>query len=377
MEDRDLFFRMVQGQIGYTFQNIDLLHQAFVRRSFTEENGGQNNEILEFIGDKALDFAVVRMLIQKYGCLANGDPIDGTKLSAWEWEFKRQREIGTVPKVNEFICNHSEGQLTKIKSRMVEKKTLARRIDELGFAEGLVMGNSDIQNNVQEELSVKEDLFEAIMGAVALDSGWDFGRIQSVAEVMLEPDTFLQTNEDTNYVRLIQEWEMQKNGVIPWYQYKEATYTSSWYMPFNGISDNPPMSDYSKLNFHCYLKLLNDLPIFRAFGASKSDARMAVCKLAYKYLEDHDLLFTIQDEIANPNKAEAINQLEILARRGYFSIPTYDFNQRHDKNGNPIWECECHIVEYDTYFCAKSSSKKDAKKAAAFEMLKYVLSKGE
>lgn len=377
--DRDLFFKMVQGQIGYQFKNIDLLHQAFVRCSFTEENGGQNNEVLEFIGDKALDFAVVRMLAQRYGRLANGDPIDGTKLSVWEREFKRQREreTGTAPKVNEFICEHSEGQLTKIKSRMVEKKTLSRRIDELGFAEGLVMGNSDIQNNVQDEPSVKEDLFEAILGAVALDSGWDFSRIQSAAEIMLEPDSFLQADEDTNYVRLIQEWEIQKNGVIPWYQYKEATYTSTWYFPFDGISDHPPTSDYAKLNFHCYLKLLNDLPIFRAFGTSKSEARMAVCKLAYDYLEKHKLLFTIRDEIENPNKAEAINQLEILARRGYFSIPTYDFEQGYDKDGNPVWKCKCHIAEYDTYFTAKSSSKKDAKKSVAFEMLKYVLSEGK
>ena len=45
---------MVQAQIGYTFQNLDLLRQAFIRRSYTEEHGGENNEVLEFIGDKAL-----------------------------------------------------------------------------------------------------------------------------------------------------------------------------------------------------------------------------------------------------------------------------------------------------------------------------------
>lgn len=100
---------------------------------------------------------------------------------------------------------------------------------------------------------------------------------------------------------------------------------------------------------------------------------MAVCKVAYEHLQKQNLLFSIRDEIENPSKSQAINQLEILARRGYFSIPTYDFKQEYDKNGNPIWECECHIKEYDTYYSAKSSSKKDAKKSAAFEMLKYVL----
>ena len=57
--DRDLGFKMVQGQIGYDFKNIDLLNQAFTRRSYSEENGGENNEVLEFIGDKVLDLAEI------------------------------------------------------------------------------------------------------------------------------------------------------------------------------------------------------------------------------------------------------------------------------------------------------------------------------
>jgi len=52
-----------------------------------------------------------------------------------------------------------------------------------------------------------------------------------------------------------------------------------------------------------------------------------------------------------PNKEKAINQLETLARRGYFSIPVYDFNQEYDKNGNPIWNCECFIDEVEKSFC--------------------------
>ena len=83
--------------------------------------------------------------------------------------------------------------------------------------------------------------------------------------------------------------------------------------------------------------------------------------------------FSIRDEIENPNRDEAIGQLEILARRGYFSIPTYDFTQEYDNNGNPVWKSECHIAEYDVYCDADSSSKKDAKKDSAYEMLLYVL----
>ena len=53
----------IQRQIGYEFKNLDLLQQAFTRRSFSEENGGENNEVLEFIGDKVLDLFVVKLLI--------------------------------------------------------------------------------------------------------------------------------------------------------------------------------------------------------------------------------------------------------------------------------------------------------------------------
>jgi hypothetical protein len=53
----------IEKVIGYTFKNKALLRQAFTRRSFTQENGGQNNEILEFIGDKVLDVTVVKILI--------------------------------------------------------------------------------------------------------------------------------------------------------------------------------------------------------------------------------------------------------------------------------------------------------------------------
>ena len=131
--------------------------------------------------------------------------------------------------------------------------------------------------------------------------------------------------------------------------------------------------NYSKLKYHCYLKLLDSLPVFCGFGISIREARMAACKLAYEYLGRNDMLPSIRDEIENPNREDAINQLEILARRGYFSIPTYEFNEEHDDNGNPIWTCECHIEEQDCYFDETSSSKKDAKKGAAYGMLMYVL----
>ena len=346
----ELLWKLVQQQIGnYQFNNLDLLKQAFTRRSYTAENGGENNEVLEFIGDKALDYAVVRILTNHFGQVKTDKP-------------------------STFFSELNEGQLTQLKSRMVNKRTLARRIDELGFSEHLVMGKSDIANNIQREASVKEDLFEAIIGAVALDSDWDQKKIQGVVETMLVPDDFLHDDPNTNYVRLIQEWEMQKNGCIPWYKYREASYSSTLFSESNTVYQNLPTEcDHSKIKYRCYLKLLDSLPVFCGFGASQREARMAVCREAYMYLNRKGMLFNIQDEIEEPSHDMAINQLEILARRGYFSIPSYEYTEEHDEDGKSVWKCECQIEEKEYTSECISSSKKDAKKGAAYDMLFYVL----
>ena len=69
----------------------------------------------------------------------------------------------------------------------------------------------------------------------------------------------------------------------------------------------------------------------------------------------------------------AINQLETLARRDYFDLPEYKYTESYDNDGNPIWQVTCMINGFDKVFNATSTSKKAAKKKAAFKMLNYVL----
>lgn len=351
MEKEDFIF--IQDQIGYNFQNTDLLQQAFIRRSYSKEYGGEDNEVLEFIGDKVLDLIVVKLLTEKYGCFI-GDYED----------FNPNEEF------DEFVCSKNEADLTELKKKLVQKKTLAERIDVLNLSDYLIMGNSDIQNNINEEISVKEDLFEAIIGAVALDSDWDMEELQDVVQIMLDPDSYFKDDMDVNYVELIQEWTLKRYGMLPRYHFEKAypaallTNLATISSPYNG---NP------ELKHTCLLKLGKLDKIFRSFGTSKNEARKAVCALAYQVLERNNMLLSIRDEIPNPNINDAISQLEILARRGYFSIPYYEFEQKYDTEGNPVWNCVCHITDISKHFCAKSSSKKSAKKQAAYQMLKYTL----
>ena len=89
----------------------------------------------------------------------------------------------------------------------------ASRIRILGFQYELIMGKSDSDQNVHERDSVQEDLFEAIIGAVALDSNWNIDALTTVIDLMLEPDYYLENgfDEEENYVVLLQQWYQKLN----------------------------------------------------------------------------------------------------------------------------------------------------------------------
>ena len=346
----------IQKQIDYEFKNPDLLQQAFIRRSYSEEHGGENNEVLEFIGDKALDLIVVKYLSDRYGY------------------YSHDYEDVSLAKLPNYYMNEcDEGELTEMKSRLVQKKKLAERIDCFGFADHLVMNKSDKDDKAYNSASVKEDLFEAIIGAVALDSNWDLDSIGRVVEVMLQPEDELGDDEDngSNYVGALQEWALSKEGELP--KYHIEPYNTVWmYMGGYRRGNHRPLNA-AQPKYQCKIKLPGINEVFLDFGASQKEARMLAAKTALEYIESHGLEFSIKDEIKDPNYNDSIGQLETLARRGYFSIPEYIFDSRNDEDGNPIWTCECSIEEEDEIMQGESSSKKDAKKQAAFKMLRYVL----
>lgn len=167
----------VQSRIGYYFNNKDLLLQAFTRSSYSAQYGGENNEVLEFIGDKVLDFYVVKIIAEEFGFL------------------KHQSDYYDKENDNDEFCivaHKNESDFTQLKKEIVSNKTLAKRIDKFGFAKYLYLGDTDVKNNVVTQEKVKADLFEAILGAIAIDSNWNHDIIQNSVEVMLQIENFLE-----------------------------------------------------------------------------------------------------------------------------------------------------------------------------------------
>ena len=341
----------VQDSIDYAFKNPELLEQAFTRSSYTKEHGGESNEVLEFIGDKALDFVVVKLLSDQFGKVREAD--------AKNKHLMR------------YISECDEGELTKRKAELVQKKSLSYCIDVLDFSDMLIMGNGDINADVSNKASAKEDLFEAIVGAVTIDSDWNFPTIENVVEHMLQPILHLDVELETDYIGQIQKWSLKKGGYLPKYHFEPFS-EGVIYMQGYYIGSSMPIN-MGRPQYMCYLKLPDIKTVFVDFGNSYKEARKNVAQTAYGALKRENMLLSIKDEIDNPNFDDSINQLEILSRRGYFDLPTYDFTETHDSDGNPVWDCICRIKAKDRVTNGKSSLKKDAKRKAAFEMLENVL----
>lgn len=318
----------VQEQIDYWFQEPKLLRQAFTRKSYAEEHPGtQDNEVLEFYGDKALEFVVMKKMSAFYGCLSNN---------------------------GKYVSEKSEGQLTGIKKKLVDKSMLAHRIERLGFYDYLIMGKGDINQNAQNDDSVREDLFEAIVGAVAIDCEWDAEKIEEVVDLMLDIDHYLEEgfDDESNYVDLIQQWCQKKYGYLPTYEFD-----------FNERENG----------YDCILTFSEDDETYNGFGTSKRDARMDAAANAYRDLDENDELILPIDEIGEPDRERAINQLQELYQKRYIGEPSYQFSERYDDNGNPIWRCECHVDGKDEFWYGDYASKKQGKKSVAFDMLCDIL----
>ena len=114
---------------------------------------------------------------------------------------------------------------------------------------------------------------------------------------------------------------------------------------------------------------------FEGRGKTKLEAEMAAAEQAYRYLEENNCLTSLIDIVGTPDLDRAINQLQELYQKRCIAEPQYDFLESHDDNGNSVWKCCCRVErrveEIDRLYMweATHSSKKQAKKIAAFHVL--------
>ncbi len=130
---------VLEKKIGTNFNNKDLLKEALTHRSYLNENFFwklPHNERLEFLGDAVLELIVTRYLFEKYPQL-------------------------------------EEGKLTLLRASLVNSKMLFKASENLSLKDYILLSKGEVQMNNRSFETILANAFEALIGAIYLDQGYE------------------------------------------------------------------------------------------------------------------------------------------------------------------------------------------------------------
>lgn len=165
----------IEDTIGIKFKNQELLHQSRIHKSLLNENPNLNsdsNERLEFLGDSVIQTSVSILLYNKHP----------------DW---------------------SEGTLSQARSKLVNGENLAKLSIKLGLGKYLLISKGEEENGGRKKQSNLADIFEALVGAIFLDQG--FQKVQSfINSFMIPLDIENPTTDDLLDPKSILQIKIQK-----------------------------------------------------------------------------------------------------------------------------------------------------------------------
>ena len=167
----------LERRLGHTFQNQELMLLALTHRSFA----GRNNERLEFLGDAILNFVAGEALFER---------------------FPQARE----------------GQLSRLRARLVKGETLAVLARGFELGDYLRLGSGELKSGGFRRESILADALEALIGAIYLDAGMDVARARVLDWLTNELDglTLVDTNKDPK--TRLQEFLQSRAVELPRYE---------------------------------------------------------------------------------------------------------------------------------------------------------------
>ena len=166
--------------IKYNFKNSDLLYQSMIHKSFDNEN---NNEKLEFLGDRVLGLIISKKLIETYP-------------------------------------EEKEGIIDKKLSNLVNRKTCSYIAKKINIRKFIILGSSQKLLDRSEE-KITSDCLEALIGAIYLDTGF-----KSAEQFVLN---FWETQLNNSSMPLIdsktqlQEYSLKRFKILPKYTFYKKT----------------------------------------------------------------------------------------------------------------------------------------------------------
>lgn len=218
-----------QKKIGYSFSDIEYLIRATTHSSFANEHrasGVLDNERLEFLGDAVLGMNTALHLFTKYP-------------------------------------DRPEGELTKMRSSLVCTGALSLRARAIGLGEQLRLGHGEESSGGRDRESILADAFEAVIGAIYLDSGEEEAR-RFIKRFVFDAEKDGEWSV-TDYKTALQEIVQKNRGEK---------------LSYRMLETNGPDHERS---FSVEV-LINSNPVGRGYGHSKKEAEQMAAKEALKLM---------------------------------------------------------------------------------------------
>ncbi|MBN4054752.1 ribonuclease III [Nitrospira defluvii] len=173
----------LQKRLAYTFRNPDLLEEALTHKSFmneTKKKTLKDNERLEFLGDAVLDLIICQTLMEQFP---------------------------DVP----------EGDLSKMKAKIVNEDTLAQIAQAMDLGAFLLLGKGEERTQGSEKPSLLANALEAVIAAIYLDAGLEASRDVILNHFKLSLKAVVPGEILFDYKTALQEYSQKRFGTLPVY----------------------------------------------------------------------------------------------------------------------------------------------------------------
>ncbi|MDP2909737.1 MAG: ribonuclease III [bacterium] len=180
-------FEKLELSLGADFKNKDLLIQAFVHRSYLNENPTfpiYHNERLEFLGDAILEHVITEYLYIEYP-------------------------------------DKTEGELTSWRAALVNARILSEISKEAGFNDFLLLSQGEIKENGKARQYILANTFESFIGSLYLDQGMDACRKFIKQYLIKELPRIIKQKLFKDAKSKLQEQAQDKVGITPVYKVLE------------------------------------------------------------------------------------------------------------------------------------------------------------
>ena len=181
--DTTPYKEFAREKLGFDFNDISLLVTALTHRSYVNEHRAlkvEHNERLEYLGDAVLELVSSDFLYRRY--------------------------------------NESEGIMTALRSALVRTESIGAAGLELGYAPLVRLSKGEKQGSERAHEVIMADCFEAVIGAIYLDQGYDTAKEFISKHILSKIDKIIEEGTWRDPKSYVQELSQKVEGVTPTYR---------------------------------------------------------------------------------------------------------------------------------------------------------------